>query len=172
MGSGAGVFRTFIIVLLAFVLGAVATYIVVVGGTIVAWDLLRVHDQDGGGAMALGLVIGPVCAIAGGLLCAFVVLLRTARPRNEAPQPDAERSRDRKSLLVLAAAVVGGLVGYKVTQAIFWIVAPLSYDARWKVQVIVWTPTVVMVLGALGAGYLARSLMQAPPASTKTPTGT
>lgn len=153
-------FRTFIIVLLAFAFGAVATYIVVVGGTVVAWDLMGVHDHDGGGAMAMGLVVGPICAVVGGVLAAFLVLLKRAGRRNQQPQPEAEKSRDRRRLLVLAAAAIGGLVGHKVTQAIFWIVAPLSYDSWWKVQVIVWTPTIMMVLCALGAGYLAHGLMQ------------
>lgn len=153
-------FRTFIIVLLAFVFGAIATYVVVVGGTFVAWELLGVHDHDGGGAMGVGLVIGPICAVFGGVVCAFVALLKTAGQRNAKPQPAAERGRDRHRLLVLAAAVVGGLVGRWITQAIFWLVAPLSYDAWWKVQVIIWSPTVVMILSALGVGYLANGLMR------------
>jgi len=158
---GADVFRTFIILLLAFVFGAVATYVVVVGGTIAAWELMRVHDHDGGGAMALGLVIGPVCAIAGGVLAAFIALLRTARANEQRPpQTEGEKSRDRRQLLILAAAATGALVGYKLTQAFFWIVAPLSYDSYWKVQVIIWAPTVVAVLCALGSGYLAKYLMQ------------
>lgn len=162
-------FRTFIILLLAFVLGAVATYIIVVGGTIVAWDLMRVHDQDGGGAMALGLVIGPVCAIAGGVLAAFIALLRTARASaDRPPQPDVEKRRDRHRLLVAGAAIIGGFVARQITHAIFWIVAPVGYDSWWKVQIVIWTPTIMMVLGALAAGYFVHAVTREADARTST----
>lgn len=59
--------------ILGFFLAAIATYLVVVVGTSVVWDIMGVHDQDGGGAMALGLVIGPVCALIGGMVGAVML---------------------------------------------------------------------------------------------------
>jgi len=75
--------------LLGFVLATIATYLVVVVGTSIVWDLMGVHDQDGGGAMALGLVIGPVCALIGGMVGA--VLLPTwlaGRAQRQKPPQD------------------------------------------------------------------------------------
>jgi|APLow6443716910_1056828.scaffolds.fasta_scaffold64274_2 hypothetical protein len=59
--------------ILGFFVTAIATYLVVVVGTSVVWDIMGVHDQDGGGAMALGLVIGPVCALIGGMVGAVML---------------------------------------------------------------------------------------------------
>jgi len=59
--------------ILGFFVAAFATYLVVVVGTSVVWDIMGVHDQDGGGAMALGLVIGPVCALIGGMVGAVML---------------------------------------------------------------------------------------------------
>ncbi|MCB2063836.1 MAG: hypothetical protein KDE25_10350 [Novosphingobium sp.] len=70
---------------LGFILAAIATYLVVVVGTTVVWDLLDVHDQDGGGAMALGLVIGPICALFGGLIGAVMLPMWLADRRNRQP---------------------------------------------------------------------------------------
>ena len=61
-------FRTFIIAVLAFIVGTIITYLAVVIGVTVLWDVMGVHDQDGGGAMALGLVIAPICAVIGGVI--------------------------------------------------------------------------------------------------------
>ena len=80
--------RTLGFAVLGFVLATIATYLVVVVGTTVVWDILDVHDQDGGGAMALGLVIGPICALIGGLLGA--VLLPTWLAGRAARKPPQE----------------------------------------------------------------------------------
>ena len=74
--------------LLGFVLATFATYLVVVVGTSIVWDIMGVHDQDGGGAMALGLVIGPICALIGGMLGA--VLLPTWLAGRAARKPPEE----------------------------------------------------------------------------------
>jgi hypothetical protein len=74
------VFRSFFISILGFIAGAVVTYLAVVIGTTVVWDLLDVHDQDGGGSMALGFIIGPFFALFGGIVGVFLAL-RITRPR-------------------------------------------------------------------------------------------
>lgn len=74
--------------ILGFILAAIATYLLVVVGTSIVWDIMGTHDQDGGGAMALGLVIGPICAIIGGLLGA--VLLPTWLAGRRAKQKPEE----------------------------------------------------------------------------------
>src|SRR5688572_29229807 len=78
---------TFVLAVLGFIVGAVVTYFAGVFGTLVVWDWLGVHDQDGGGAMALGLVIAPLCAIVGGIVGAFLLPAWIARRSRNAPPP-------------------------------------------------------------------------------------
>ena len=80
-------FRTFICAGLAFVAGAVATYLVVVVGASVVWALFNVHDQDGGGQMALGLVIGPFFALIGGMVSTVIFLIWNGGRKNRQPRP-------------------------------------------------------------------------------------
>ena len=61
-------FRTFVIVILGFLGFAIVTYLVVVAGVSLLWEIMGVHDQDGGGDMALSRVIGPVVALIGGII--------------------------------------------------------------------------------------------------------
>ncbi len=75
--------------LLGFVLATIATYLIVVVGTTVVWDIMDVHDQDGGGAMVLGLFIGPICALIGGMVGA--VLLPTWLAGRSTRKPPQER---------------------------------------------------------------------------------
>jgi hypothetical protein len=74
--------------ILGFILAAIATYLVVVVGTSIVWDILGVHDQDGGGAMALGLVIGPICALIGGMLGAVLLPMWLAGRKSNDPPSD------------------------------------------------------------------------------------
>ena len=60
-------FRKFFIPLLGFIAGTVTTYLAVVIGTTFLWDILNVHDRDGGGTMGLAFVIGPFIALFGGI---------------------------------------------------------------------------------------------------------
>lgn len=64
-------FRKFFIPLLGFIAGAVITYLAVVIGTTFLWDILNVHDRDGGDTMALAFMIGPFIALFGGIAGAF-----------------------------------------------------------------------------------------------------
>lgn len=67
---------------LGFVAGTVATYAAIMIGYGVYIDLFRGgHDQDGGGAMAMGLIIGPVVALICGIVAAFACGLRAAQRR-------------------------------------------------------------------------------------------
>jgi hypothetical protein len=72
---------------LGFIVAAIATYLVVVVGTSIVWDIMGVHDQDGGGAMALGLVIGPVCALIGGMLGAVLLPMWISGRADRKPPP-------------------------------------------------------------------------------------
>lgn len=73
--------RVFFWSVLGFVVGTVASYAAIMVGYSIYSGLFRVHDHDGGGAMAMGLVIGPVLALLCGIVTAVICGVRAARPR-------------------------------------------------------------------------------------------
>lgn len=154
-------FRLFIIGVLGFIAGAVITYLGVVLGVSLAWDLLGVHDQDGGGAMALGLVIGPFFGIIGGILGAFLLPIWIARRTRNAPPPTEDaKARDRRKFLIFGGAILGGILGHYVAELGFWLATPIQFDSFWKVWVISWLPTIVTLLGALSGALAARATLR------------
>lgn len=68
--------RILALVVLAFVLGAAAGWFLAMGVYIVETEWLGVHDHDGGGAMAYGLVIGPIAGLVLGTLLAAITAVR------------------------------------------------------------------------------------------------
>jgi Na+/melibiose symporter-like transporter len=79
--------RIFALVVLAFVAGAAVGWLLAMGGYIAQTEWFGVHDQDGGGAMAYGLIIGPLAGLfLGTLLAAFTALRLTSRTK-----PDVAR---------------------------------------------------------------------------------
>jgi hypothetical protein len=154
-------FKTFLIACGGFIAGAVATYLVVVLGTTLVWDMTGVHDQDGGGAMTLGLVIGPFFALIGGLASAvFSGLWASRRARNRAPQSDNEKARDSVRFFIIGGAIVGGIIGHYAAQIGFYFVSSISLDSFWIVQAIIWLPRFATLLGALAGGFLVRRKMR------------
>ena len=152
---------SFVLAVLGFVAGAVVTYFGVVFGTLVVWDWLGVHDQDGGGSMALGLIIAPLCAIVGGIVGAFLLPAGIARRRRDAPPPtDDSRARDRRRFIILGGAILGGIIGHYVAQAGFWFASPIQFDSYWKVWAISWVPTIVTLLGAVAGGLVASGTLR------------
>ncbi len=146
------VFRNFLITLLGFIAGAVVTYLVVVVGTLLVWDWQGVHDQDGGGAMALGLVIGPAVAIVGGIVSA-IFALRFALRRAKSPVA-GDNKRDIGRFLIVGGAVLGGLGGYNLAQFGFWLASPIQFDSYWKAWVVSWLPTLFTLFGIAVGGFV------------------
>jgi hypothetical protein len=140
----------------AFVGGAVATYAVVLVGTVTAWDLLGIVDRDGGGTMGLAFVIGPTIAMLGGIAAAVVAMLRARQPH--APEPGAPPAGGRggSRFAVLAGALAGGLTGHVLTRIVLWLAAPTTYDALWQASVHAWSPTVMTCAGAIAGAALGR----------------
>ena len=152
-------FRIFVIAVLGFIVGAIVTYLAVVIGVTTVWELLGKHDQDGGGAMALGLVVGPFCAVIGGIFFAGLVPTLVARRRGHTgPQTAEEKSRDLRRFCIVGGAVVGGYIGYNIVHFVFWMLRPISIDSYWIVLVLSWAPTIVMALAAIAGGLIVRRL--------------
>ncbi len=153
--------RTFVIAVLGFIVGAVLTYLVVVIGTTIVWDVFDVHDQDGGGAMALGLVIGPFVALLGGIASAFLLPGWVARRRRQSPaSTDENQAHDKQLLLIIGGAIAGGIAGHYLAQIGFWFVGAIRIDSYWKIWAISWIPTLVTLLGAVAGGFLVRRMMR------------
>ena len=155
------VFRNFLITVLGFIAGAVVTYLVVVVGTMLIWDWQGVHDQDGGGAMALGLVIGPAVAIVGGIVSA-IFALRFALKRAKV-QPPNEKRRDIKRLLIAGGAILSGYASYQLVLFGLWIASPISLDSYWIVWMISWLPRIFFLLGAVVGGFVVHRMSAAKP---------
>jgi hypothetical protein len=154
-------FRTFVVVILGFLGFTIVTYLVVVVGVSLVWEILGVHDQDGGGAMALGLVIGPAVALVGGIIGAIVTYLwYSKRKRTQPPAGPAETRRDTKRFAILAGAVAGGFVGHYLAQFGFWLASPIQFDTYWKAWAVSWLPLLVTLLGATGGGFAVRQWMR------------
>lgn len=66
---------------LGFIAGIIGGYIALMAGYVAYTELFRIHDQDGGGAMAMGLVVGPVVGLFCGLVLAILCGVWAARPR-------------------------------------------------------------------------------------------
>ena len=71
--------RVFIGIVFGFIAGAIVNYFALMVGYSVWIDLFKVHDQDGGGAMAMGLIIGPVVALICGIIAAIFCGVRVAQ---------------------------------------------------------------------------------------------
>ncbi len=155
------ILRTFVLAVLGFVAGTVATYFIVLIGGILLWAFLGVHDQDGGGSMALGLIIGPFFALIGGVVGAFLLPAWIARRSRNAPPPtDDSVARDRRRFIIMGGAIVGGIIGYYAAQAGFWLASPIQFDSYWKAWAVSWLPTLVTALGALAGGLVARTVLR------------
>jgi hypothetical protein len=147
--------------LVGFIIGAIVTYLVVVISTIFVWDLMGVHDQNGGGAMALGLVIGPAIALIGA--CVGAILLPAwlgKRLANRPPPTRAEAIADRGKLIIAGTALVGGFVGTKFIDFGFWLASPITFDNYWKAWAVSWLPSLGFLAGALVCGLLAHRVIR------------
>ena len=154
-------FRTFIIAVLAIALAAVATYAAVVFGTMAVWEMIGVRDRDGGGAMALGLVIGPVVAVIVGIVAAIIAAVVAERRRRTAPTPSADDNRrDKNRLLVTGGAIAGAFAGHYLASFGFWLASPIRFDSYWKAWAISWLPTLITAAGAIAGALTARSLLR------------
>jgi hypothetical protein len=70
--------RIIVWVVLGFFGGMIISYLAIMVGYSAYVDLFKVHDHDGGGAMAIGLVIGPAFALLLGIVTAVICGVRAA----------------------------------------------------------------------------------------------
>jgi hypothetical protein len=154
-------FRTFIIAVLAFAVAAAATYAAVLFGTLAVWEMMGVRDRDGGGTMALGLVIGPVAAVFGGVIAAAIAAVVAERRRRNGPPSSVEdKRRDKYRLIAAGGAIAGAFAGHYLASFGFWLASPIRFDSYWKVWALSWLPTLLTAAGAIAGALTARALLR------------
>lgn len=123
--------RLLLLLLITFLLTTVLGYVAVTGVIFGYWELTGVSDPDGGGAMAVGLVIAPVGALVIGVLAtalSWPLYVRRQRT-SSAPSPTATR-RDQHLLLASAGLIVGLVAGFVVANAVQATLRPYIFDSR------------------------------------------
>jgi len=123
--------RVVLLLLLTLLLTTVLGYFAVTALIFGYWELARVPDPDGGGAMAVGLVIAPVGALVVGVLATALTWPALAkRQRTLAPPPDSSSRRDQRLLLATAGLIAGLVAGLVVANAVQATLQPYIYDSR------------------------------------------
>ena len=123
--------RVWLLLLITFLLTTVLGYFVVTGVIFGAWQLTGVHDQDGGGAMAVGLVIAPVGALVIGVLAtALSWPLLAKRQRALGAPSDSSARRDQRALMASAGLIAGLVAGVIVANAVQATLKPYIYESR------------------------------------------
>jgi hypothetical protein len=144
---------------LAFLAGALVSYVAVVAGAFLYMDLAGVFDRDGGIAMAVMFAFGPIGALVGGTAGAIgAALYRRAHPRMVRSETGATPS-SRQNRIILAATIAG-IAGYLLGSLGLWLQSGTSYASYSTALLISWAPYLL----ALSAGGLAAWLASRSPA--------
>jgi len=146
--------------ILAFILGAVATYVAVVAGGFWYMQANHIFDRDGGMSMAIMFALGPLAGLVGGTLAAIVTAVRGGRRARARARGELPPKQPWPLPVRMIGAVVVGLLAYFAAWGIMWLVGPLSfktYAAAFAVSVL------PMALGVIAAGLIAwRALRRRP----------
>jgi len=141
----------------AFLAGAIAAYAGVMAAIFAYWSLAGVHDQDGGGAMAVAYVFAPTVAVIIGTLAAIAVTLWLMRRRATSPAVPEERGRrDRRLLSAVIGLVAGLVIGWLLANGAQAVLKPFIFESRLIFRMFEAAHMVLPVLGGLAgiaAGY-------------------
>jgi hypothetical protein len=149
--------RTFLRVVVSFIAGLVATYVVAVAvglGYMTAFDVL---DRDGGLSMAIMFGIGPLAAIVGGIAAAIIVPVRLSRrdtARAEGRLPP-QQNRWPPTVRAAVAAACWGVATYLAMRLLFWLfIAGMSFRSYWVALAVGLSPLALGFFAAALATYL------------------
>lgn len=151
---------------LAFFAGLLITYFIVVAGLFWHAQVNKIVDRDGGMSMGIIFIIGPVCAIIGGVIAAAltaIVLMRRRRmalPADQAANPARPWPSSVRAALI---AVPVGLVVYYLGWVLVWLFSEMRFDNYWTAFAITKIPAVTGLAAAALTAYLAlRNARRAP----------
>jgi hypothetical protein len=148
--------RTVVRVVLAFLFGFVATYVIAVTAAFTYAHVNSVFDRDGGMSMGIVFLIGPAAGLIGGILAAIFIPIRLAR-RDEVRGDSAPARRGGARTAI--AAIVCGIAGYLIGRFVHWMMAGMAFDsyaAALTVSLLPW------LLALAGAGLAILALRRRP----------
>lgn len=137
--------RTVVRVVLAFLFGFVAAYVIAVTAAFTYAHLNNIVDRDGGMSMGILFMIGPLAGAIGGILTAIFIPMRLARrdlARGESPP--ADRGGKRTAI----AAIVCGIAGYLIGRFVHWLMAGMSFDSYAAALIVSLLPWLLALAGA------------------------
>ena len=152
--------RTVLAAVLAFVLGAIASYVVAVAGFFLYMHASNVFDRDGGMSMGIVFMIGPLCGAVGGVAAAVATALWLRRREHERPKDGPRKPWPRT--VQLTGALIAGIAVYLMGLAVVWLRSPLIFDSYWTAVLVSFTP---QALGLATAGVLAYRILRRPRAA-------
>ncbi len=143
-------------VFLAFLAGLVVSYAAIVAGAFWYMDAAGINDRDGGMAMGIIFAIGPLGALAGGLLAALATYFYTRRRKpRPAPEPASEAPPQARGRRIGLAAVLAGAAGYLVGSFGLWLQGGTSYESYWTALLVTWSPILLALAAASFAAWRA-----------------
>jgi hypothetical protein len=146
--------RTVVRVVLAFLFGFIATYVVAVTAAFTYAHLNNVFDRDGGMSMGIIFLLGPALGLLGGILAGtfFPIWLgkRDAARVGGTPPP----RQGAPGAHVAVVAIICGIVGYLVGRFVLWMMQGMSFESYFVALTVSMLP---WILG-LGAAGLAVAL--------------
>lgn len=154
--------RTVVRVVLAFLFGFVATYVIAVTAAFTLAHVNNVFDRDGGMSMGIVFLIGPAAGLIGGILAAIFIPMRLARrdlSRAERALPPPSPGGARTAI----AAIVCGIAGYLAGRFVLWMMAGMSFDSYAVALTISMLP---WLLALAGAGLAMLALRNRRPETT------
>jgi hypothetical protein len=143
--------------ILAFVVGVIAAYIVVVAGGLWYIHAYNVRDRDDM-SMAIMFAIGPLAGLIGGIVAAVIAgvwLSRRERRRIEAGLP----VKSWPMPLMLVLALLAGAFIYFAAWGVVGLIGPRSY-ATYGEALAVWLTPIVLALAT--AGLIAWRALRRP----------
>jgi hypothetical protein len=152
--------RTFLRVVVSFVAGLVAIYVVAVAIGLGYLAVFNVLDRDGGMSMAVMFGIGPLAAFVGGIAAAIIIPVRLNRrdvARAEGMLP--QQKRWPPNVHAAVAAVCWGGAVYLAMRLVFWLfVAGMSFTSYWVALAVGLSPLLLGLIAAvLAAGLVLRN---------------
>lgn len=156
--------RTLGFTVLAFVATLVVVFAVVVFGSLAYMDYAGIHDRDGGGAMGIFFVIGPMVAtLAAVVAAALTAILMNRRQALIASGARPPATRWPLGVRAVVAALAWAAAVYGAFAFVYWLAAPMSFASYTIAMIIAWLPIVAALsAAALAAGFVLLRRAQAP----------
>ena len=137
--------------LLAFVIGMIAVYVVVVAGGLGYISAYNVHDRDGGMSMAIMFAIGPLAGLLGGIAAAVIAGVWLSRRERRGIEAGLPVKAWPVPLMLVLAPLAGAFI-YFAAWSVVGLVGPRSYATYGEALAVSLTP---IVLALATAGLIA-----------------